>query len=101
MASHQTAEEVEREYLALLGPNLGVLFYHLGNEAKLNEKLDLGLAYAFAWGRTLAIDQQRGPLSVRLAGAYEDIAMHFLGGSLRWTLRDGIKVDRAVRVTGA
>ncbi len=32
MASQQTAEEVKREYLAVLGPDLGVLFYHLRNE---------------------------------------------------------------------
>jgi len=33
MASERTAEEVEREYLAKLGPKLGALFWHLRNEA--------------------------------------------------------------------
>ena len=57
-----------------------------GARRKLSEKLDLGLAYELAWGGTLSVDQERGPLSGRLAGAYADTAMHFLSGSLRWKL---------------
>ena len=60
--------------------------FGFGAQRKLNEKLQLGLAYELAWGGTLSVDQERGPLSGRLAGAYNDAAMHFLGASLRWGL---------------
>lgn len=58
----------------------------VGARRRLSEKLDLGLAYTFLWGGTLAVDQERGPLAGRIAGAYSDAAMHFLGGSMRWKL---------------
>jgi long-chain fatty acid transport protein len=57
-----------------------------GARRKLGEKLHLGLAYTLLWGGTLPVDQERGPLAGRIAGAYSDTTMHFLGGSLRWTL---------------
>ena len=60
--------------------------FGFGARRKLSEKLDLGLAYELAWGGTLSVDQERGPLTGRLAGAYTDTAMHFLSGTLRWKL---------------
>ena len=59
--------------------------FGFGAQRKLTEKLELGLAYELAWGGSLSVDQERGPLSGRLSGAYEDTAMHFLGASLRWS----------------
>jgi hypothetical protein len=39
-----------------------------------------------AWGGSLPMDQERGPLAGRIAGSYDDSAMHFLTASLRWKL---------------
>ena len=58
--------------------------FGFGARRKMSEKLDLGLAYTLAWGGTLSVDQERGPLSGRIAGAYNDSAMHFFAVSLRW-----------------
>jgi long-chain fatty acid transport protein len=58
----------------------------VGARRKLGDKLDLGLAYEVAWGGTLPVDQTRGPLAGRLAGSFQDTAMHFLSASLHWRL---------------
>jgi len=52
----------------------------------LSQKLDLGLAYEVAWGGTLSIDQNRGPLAGRLSGDYEDTSLRFLTANLKWKL---------------
>ena len=52
----------------------------------MSDRFDLGIAYTLLWGGSLPLDQQRGPLSGRLAGSYENTSMHFLSMSLRWTL---------------
>jgi long-chain fatty acid transport protein len=57
-----------------------------GGRRPLGEKLELGIAYELAWGGDLPVDQQRGPLSGRLAGSYRDTAVHFVAASLRWKL---------------
>jgi long-chain fatty acid transport protein len=58
----------------------------VGGRRAMSGSLDLGIAYELAWGGSLPVDQQRGPLAGRLAGSYEDTAMHFLTASLRWRL---------------
>jgi long-chain fatty acid transport protein len=58
--------------------------FGVGGRRAMSEKLDLAIAYELAWGGTLPIDQERGPLAGRLAGSYNDTAMHFLTASLRW-----------------
>ena len=60
--------------------------FGFGARRKLTETLDLGLAYELGWLGALPVDQQRGPLTGRIAGTYEDGAMHFRSASLRWTL---------------
>ena len=60
--------------------------FGFGAQRRMSETFELGLAYELAWAGTLAVDQERGPLSGRLAGAYNEAAMHFLGASLRWGL---------------
>ncbi len=58
----------------------------VGGRRPMGSKLDFGMAYELAWGGDLPVDQQRGPLSGRLAGSYEKSAMHFFGASFRWKL---------------
>jgi len=58
----------------------------VGGRRPMNERLDLGIGYELVWGGNLPMDQQRGPLSGRLAGTYEDTAMHFASANLRWKL---------------
>lgn len=60
--------------------------FGVGGRRAMSEKLDLAIAYELAWAGTLPMDQNRGPLAGRLAGSYEDSAMHFLTASLRWKL---------------
>lgn len=60
--------------------------FGVGGRRPVGQRLDLGIAYELAWGGNLPVDQERGPLSGRLAGSYEDTAMHFLTASLRWKL---------------
>lgn len=58
--------------------------FGFGARRQLNPTLDLGVAYALQWGGDLTVDQERGPLSGRLAGTYNDALAHFFGASLRW-----------------
>jgi len=60
------------------------LRFGFGAQRKLKENLELGLAYELAWGGSLPVDQERGPLAGRIAGEYPDTAMHFFGLSLIW-----------------
>ncbi|HEX5043160.1 MAG TPA: outer membrane protein transport protein [Candidatus Polarisedimenticolaceae bacterium] len=74
-------EDADRSPTLPLGESWRLGF---GARKEIREGLELGLAYTLLWGGTLPLDQERGPLAGRLAGAYEDTAMHFLGVSLRW-----------------
>lgn len=60
--------------------------FGVGGRRPVSDRLDLGMAYTLLLGGGLPVDQQRGPLSGRLAGSYEDTSMHFVTMSLRWTL---------------
>ncbi len=50
-----------------------------------SEKFQLGFGYTLAWSGDLPMDQEGGVLSGRLAGEYEDVAMHFFAVNFRWT----------------
>jgi long-chain fatty acid transport protein len=58
--------------------------FGFGALRKVKPNLELGLAYELAWGGTLPVDQERGPLAGRIAGEYADTMMHFFGLSLNW-----------------
>ena len=59
--------------------------FGFGARKNLSENLELALNYELAWAGSLAVDQQ-STIGGRLAGAFEDTALHFLSGSLRWRL---------------
>jgi long-chain fatty acid transport protein len=54
-----------------------------GAEYKYSEKGAFAFGYELAWGGSLAMDVERGPLAGRVAGEYPDTAIHFLSGTWR------------------
>ena len=55
-----------------------------GVQWKAAEAIELGAAYEFLWMGDLPVDQERGPLSGRVTGEYEDSAIHFFALNLSW-----------------
>ncbi len=49
----------------------------------LSDRLELGIAYELARGGTLPLDRTHG-VAGRLAGSYNDTAMHFFAANLSW-----------------
>ena len=47
-------------------------------EWKVAEAIELGAAYELMWNGDLPVDQERGPLSGRVTGEFEDVALHFV-----------------------
>jgi long-chain fatty acid transport protein len=45
---------------------------------------EMTFSYELVWSGDLAVDQFRGPVAGRVAGEYEQAAIHFLGASFRW-----------------
>jgi long-chain fatty acid transport protein len=45
---------------------------------------EMVFSYEVLWGGDLSVDQFRGPLAGRVAGDYEQTALHFFGASFRW-----------------
>jgi long-chain fatty acid transport protein len=60
--------------------------FGVGGRRAMSERLDLGIAYELVWGGNLPMDLERGPLAGRVAGSYENVAMHFFTANLRWKL---------------
>jgi long-chain fatty acid transport protein len=54
----------------------------LGLQHALSEATTLGGQYGLAYCGDLEIDQERGPLSGRIAGEYEDFMIHLFSVSL-------------------
>jgi long-chain fatty acid transport protein len=57
-----------------------------GVQWKVAEAIELGAAYEFMWGGDVPVDQERGPLTGRVTGEYEDMAFHFFALNLSWRL---------------
>ena len=57
-----------------------------GVQHAVSQSVELGLAYELLWGGNLPIDQQRGLLSGRIAGTYQDTLINFLGLNVNWKL---------------
>ncbi len=57
--------------------------FGVGGRRPLSDRLELGIAYELAWGGSLPLDQTHG-LAGRLAGSYNDTAMHFFAANLNW-----------------
>jgi long-chain fatty acid transport protein len=49
-----------------------------------SQKLAFGLGYTFLWSGDLDMDVDRGPLSGRVSGNYENTSMHFINLFLDW-----------------
>jgi len=57
-----------------------------GIQHPVSESVELGFAYEFLWGGSLPVDQQRGPLSGRLAGSYNNTNLNFFALNVNWKL---------------
>jgi long-chain fatty acid transport protein len=55
-----------------------------GTQYRWNDHLSLGFSYELVWLGTLNVDQERGPLSGRIAGEYKDAAIHAVQVALRY-----------------
>ncbi|MGH7725255.1 MAG: OmpP1/FadL family transporter [Candidatus Eiseniibacteriota bacterium] len=76
-------EDADRTPDLPLGPATRIAF---GVQHPVSEKFEIGAGYTGALAGTLPLDQERGPLTGRLAGAYESAALHFFGVNGRWKL---------------
>ena len=71
------------------GPSLPVgsaLRFAAGIQHPVSESVELGFAYELLWGGTLPMDQNRGPLSGRIAGAYDNTFLNFFALNVNWKL---------------
>ena len=55
-----------------------------GTQYRWNDHLSFGFSYELVWIGTLNVDQERGPLSGRIAGEYKDAAIHAFQVALRY-----------------
>jgi long-chain fatty acid transport protein len=58
--------------------------FALGSRYAWSEDVTLGAAYELAWGGDLDMDVERGPLSGRVSGTYENVGVHFLSLNGEW-----------------
>ena len=66
---------------------LGAIFrVGLGAKWQISDPVTLGFAYELAYMGDLPVDQERGSLSGRVAGTYENSALHFFALNLRWDI---------------
>ncbi len=64
-----------------LGPTLPVgetWRFALGGSYDWSSNVTLGMAYELAWGGDLDMDVERGPLAGRVAGTYDNVAIHIV-----------------------
>jgi len=59
-------------------------FVGLGSRYGWSKDVTLGGAYELAWGGDLDVDLERGPLSGRVTGTYENVAIHFVSLNPEW-----------------
>ena len=76
---------------AVKGANMSVALpmgetyrFGVGTQYQWTQKLSLGFAYELIWLGTLNVDQERGPLAGRVAGEYNDAAIHAFQVALRY-----------------
>lgn len=58
--------------------------FALGSRYDWSRDLTLGAAYELAWADDLDMDVERGPLAGRVAGTYENAAIHFVSLDGEW-----------------
>ena len=58
--------------------------FGVGAQYAIQKNLQLGLAYEFAWGGNLSVDQSRGPLAGRVAGEFQNSYINFIALNLNW-----------------
>jgi len=80
-------EDQDRTVDLPLGPALRV---GIGGTRKQRGRVpEMVFSYEIVWSGDLAVDQFRGPVAGRVAGDYEQVALHFFGASFRWGARGG------------
>jgi long-chain fatty acid transport protein len=57
-----------------------------GVQHPVSEHVELGVAYEFLWSGTLPMDQERGPMSGRVAGSYQNTLLNFFAFNVNWRL---------------
>jgi long-chain fatty acid transport protein len=57
-----------------------------GIQHPVSESVELGFAYEFLWGGNLPVDKDRGPLSGRIAGSYNNTNLNFFALNVNWKL---------------
>ena len=70
-----------------LGPSLPVgetWRFAVGTRYDWSQDLTLGAAYELAWGGDLDMDIERSPLTGRVSGTYENVAIHFVSLNAEW-----------------
>lgn len=80
-------EDQDRTVDLPLGPALRVGVG--GTRAQRGRVPEMVFSYELVWSGDLAVDQFRGPVAGRVAGDYEQVALHFFGASFRWTKQGG------------
>jgi len=75
-------EDQDRTVDLPLGPALRVGVG--GTRAQKGRVPEMVFSYELVWSGDLAVNQFRGPVAGRVAGDYEQVAMHFFSASFRW-----------------
>jgi long-chain fatty acid transport protein len=60
--------------------------FAIGAQRHLSEKFEIGFGYTFLSMGSMPVDQNRGPLAGRVAGTYENAAIHVLSLQGHWKL---------------
>ncbi len=58
--------------------------FAFGTQYQWTKDIDIGWAYEMMWVGEMEMDLNRGPLAGRLAGTYDDVALHFFNLNLTW-----------------
>ena len=75
---------VEEEVMTPDLPTGDAWRFGLGAQYRVSEKLSIGCDYELIWVGALDMDVNRGPLSGRVTGTYEDTAIHAMNVNLIW-----------------
>ncbi|MBI4792093.1 MAG: transporter [Deltaproteobacteria bacterium] len=78
------SEMVDEEDLTPDLPSGASWRFGAGAQYAWSEKLKLNCAYELTWTGDLSMDVNRGPLTGRLAGEYESVALHVMVLGLNW-----------------
>jgi long-chain fatty acid transport protein len=58
--------------------------FGFGAQYQWTKAIEVGCAYELLWSGDMEMDVNRGPMAGRVAGTYEDTAIHFFNVTLNW-----------------